>query len=530
MHTSPETDSAVYGYGTNDLVVVYAGEAVGQCLLELEWPLPAQCLDLLSLFRRSSNHFGARTGRRLVDALSFFQLDGWTAVEREEVKALVHHGPPFTGSEIKQLLASCHAHVEALRRLLPLLLKDITLHHALLMGRYTMGALSAIERAGVPVDSLQVKQLVVAKDRVIRDLTIDVNQQYGVYDNGRLIEVRLASYLARQGISWPRSVGGTLDMKDDTWKAMAVAYPILSPLHECRKTIAALRCWSPSIGVDGRVRTALMPFAARTGRNLPSTSKYPYAWPRWMRALIRPPTGRALITIDYDQQEFCVAAALSKDEVMMSAYSSGDPYLQMALSARAISVGTTPHERSRIRELYKTVSIGMLYDITEHGLAFQVGGKAHARDLIASHRTLYPSYHRWHADQLDRLLLGGALTTPFGWTISRGPVADDDLNPRSVGNWPIQSAAGDILRIALISLVENGHNIVAAAHDAAIVECDLDEVEAVKACASQIMVEASEVVLGGVGCRVSATVTVGGSDPCQIDTPPMLRRIISRLN
>ena len=57
--------------------------------------------------------------------------------------------------------------------------------------------------------------------------------------------------------------------------------------------------------------------------------------------MIKPHQDKALAYIDWSQQEFGIAAALSKDEKMMQAYQSGDPYLEFAKLARQILLGAT---------------------------------------------------------------------------------------------------------------------------------------------------------------------------------------------
>jgi hypothetical protein len=91
-----------------------------------------------------------------------------------------------------------------------------------------------------------------------------------------------------------------------------------------------------AIGPDGRNRTGLSPFRARTGRNQPSNAKFVFGPSRWLRSLIKPEPGRAVAYIDYGQQEHGIGAALSGDEAMQAAYRSGDPYLAFGKQCGAI--------------------------------------------------------------------------------------------------------------------------------------------------------------------------------------------------
>ena len=79
----------------------------------------------------------------------------------------------------------------------------------------------------------------------------------------------------------------------------------------------------------------LSAFRARTGRNQPSNTKFIFGPSVWLRGLIQPPPGYGIAYIDWAQQEFGIAAALSGDPLMMEAYRSGDPYLAFAKQAGA---------------------------------------------------------------------------------------------------------------------------------------------------------------------------------------------------
>src|SRR5215468_5354734 len=94
-------------------------------------------------------------------------------------------------------------------------------------------------------------------------------------------------------------------------------------------------------------------FASKTGRNQPSNSRYIFGPSVWLRGLIKPPPGHGLAYIDWGQQEFGIAAALSGDVAMQEAYRSGDPYLAFARQARAVPLDATKTTHGPKRELFK---------------------------------------------------------------------------------------------------------------------------------------------------------------------------------
>jgi DNA polymerase I len=228
--------------------------------------------------------------------------------------------------------------VAALERLFSAMLPRIDLPRALLRGRY-MAAAAAMEHAGVPVDldmlGLLRRNWTGIQDQLITAIDID----YGVYDGRRFKADRFATWLAANNIPWPRHESGQLALDDDTFRQQARAFPSVSPLRELRSALSDLRLNDLAVGQDGRNRTILSAFRSRTGRNQPSNTKFIFGPSVWLRGLIKPPPGHSVAYVDWAQQEFGVAAALSGDAAMQAAYRSGDPYIDLARQA-----GAVPHD------------------------------------------------------------------------------------------------------------------------------------------------------------------------------------------
>ena len=170
---------------------------------------------------------------------------------------------------------------------------NFELEHALLRGRY-MRAAAQIELHGIPIDMAALRELKEnwsdIQDELIRRIDLD----YGVYD-GRTFKVeRFSKYLQNRDLAWPYLPSGALDLKEDTFRQMSKMHPDILPLHELRYAMSQLRLSDLAVGSDGRNRTMLSAFRARTGRNQPSNSKFIFGPAVWLRGLIRPHEGRAL--------------------------------------------------------------------------------------------------------------------------------------------------------------------------------------------------------------------------------------------
>ena len=187
---------------------------------------------------------------------------------------------------------------------------------------------------------------------------------------GRSNAERWAGWLARAGIPWPRLESGALMLDDDTFREMARSHRrcgLDAGIPGTRSHNSGFE--GLAVGSDGRNRTWLSPFGASTGRNTPSNTHFIFGPSTWLRGLIKPEPGMALAYVDWSQQEFGIAAALSGDPAMVEAYQSGDPYLAFGKQAGRIPPNGTKRTHGPERELFKTCILGVQYGMGEQSLA-----------------------------------------------------------------------------------------------------------------------------------------------------------------
>ena len=250
------------------------------------------------------------------------------------MRDLVMRGGPWSDAERDAILDYCQSDVDALARLLPAMLPRIDMPRALLRGRH-MAAAAHMEHAGVPIDTETLAQFRAHWSDIQDALIQRIDAEYNVYEGRSFRAAKFATWLERTGTPWPRLESGQLDLSDDAFREGARSHPAVAPLRELRSALSDLRLNDLAAGPDGRNRCLLSTFQARTGRNQPSNSKFIFGPSVWLRGLIRPPPGHGVAYIDWSQQEFGIAAALSGDANMLAAYQSGDPYLAFAKQAGA---------------------------------------------------------------------------------------------------------------------------------------------------------------------------------------------------
>jgi hypothetical protein len=333
-----------YATGDDVLFVAFYASAELGCYRVLGWPMPTRILDLFVEFRDRTNGLATPDGASLLTALTYFGLDSIGSTEKREIQKAIGAGEwrgRYTQTEI---LDYCESDVLALARLLSTMLPRIDLPRALLRGRY-MAAAWAMEHNGTPID---VDMLARFRERwtdIQDDLIAEIDAGYGVYE-GRVFKAeRFARWLITNNIPWPLLESGNPALDDDTFRHQARAYPAVSALRELRSALSDLRLNELAVGRDNRNRVILSAFRSRTGRNQPSNTKFIFGPSVWLRGLIKPPPGHGLAYIDWRQQEFGIAAALSGDMAMQAAYLSGDPTLPSP-NKRTRSRTTPPRTRT----------------------------------------------------------------------------------------------------------------------------------------------------------------------------------------
>lgn len=487
---------------SNTLFVAYSASAKFGCFLALGWPMPERILDLFCEFRWLTCGLQTPCGHGLLGAMAYFRLDSLSVHEKAGMQELILRGEPFSNGEREAILEYCQTKVDALAKLLPAMEPHVDLPRALLRGRY-MAAVARMEWRGISIDLDTLGRLKANWKSIQEKLIEEIDKQYGIY-KGRTFKSELwEAWLKENNIPWPRLPTGKLALDDETFRERSKSYPEIAPVRELRTTLVQLRPLDFAIGADGRNRCPLSPFRAKTGRNQPSSSAFIFGPSVWLRSLIKPEPGMALAYVDWSQQELAIAAALSGDPKMQSAYKSGDFYLTFAKMAGAAPMGATKETHSCVREQFKTVALGVLYGLSAEGLARKLNiTLEEGKELLRKHKETFRLFWDWSDSVESKAILCGKLNTVFGWTMHAG----NQPNPRSLRNFPMQGNGAEMMRIACCLLTERGIGLCCSVHDALLVEAPLNEIDSVVNLTQSAMKEASQVVLDGFELRTDAKV------------------------
>jgi DNA polymerase I len=504
-----------------DLFVAFAADAEWSCFLRLGWRLPAHVIDLRFEYLATRNAvLRGRQDRRasLQDALRHYGLPA--VAEKQEMRALAMRiGPSdaYTGEEKEALLDYCAEDVHALGQLLQHMLLGMRLDEAVWRGRFSC-AIAVIESIGVPLDVELASWISDNRDRIRRRAITDLDQ-WGFYrchramsderrlERGHVVrrphkcsEACDRSFDTDSFIDWLEGLGIELEryrktgnpvLDRKTLEEYKDMYEEVAPAISLRNALSDLHANKLVVGPDGRNRTWLAPFGSITGRCQPSNSEYIFGLSRFYRNLIQAPPGRAVIYLDFSQQEFLIAAVLSQDDEMFRAYMRGDAYIGIGEAWGLINPDMTAEEVAAARKLIKAAILGIQYQMGAAKLAKYIKRpRWQAAQLLLLHKDVFWKFWKWSDAFVNSAQLNGDAISGANWDL----IGHNEKEP-TLRNYPIQSTGGEILRQTCCMTVEAGIRLCAPIHDAILVECGTDEASQVIDRVKRIMVEATRLVL-----------------------------------
>jgi DNA polymerase I len=500
-HRSP------FAVDAETLYVTFFATAEWGIFKQLGWPLPTRIVDLSAEFRNQYNGVSLPLGRGLLGAAGKYGLGHLTTKEvKKSNQDLARRGGPYTAEERRTLTDYCTSDVAITEALFHRMLPDIqAVRHgfsqALIRGYYTT-AVAEMEHRGLPTDLPTWTRLRDNWDDIKLDVVREVDADFGVYEGTTFRQGLFLQYLATQGITWPRTETGQLSTDDDTFCEMSARYPQLHPLRELHHAMSDLRAAKLAVGPDGRNRLLLSPFGQKTSRNNPKSGPFLLGKSVWLRSLIKPDEGRAVVCCDWSAQEIHIAAALSGDQALLDVLATEDPYLRFAVMAGIAPPGATKASHKKIRDLAKTCVLGNSYGQTPFGLSKKAD--VHMIEAEYLHRRMavsFPRFYAWADRQIDNGSISGHMTTVLGWRLNT-----EHQGPNTLRNFPMQANGAEMLRLGCCRAMEAGVEIIAPHHDAIWIEAGIADVDDAVEATRLAMAEASKVVLDGYVIPTDATI------------------------
>jgi len=245
----------------------------------------------------------------------------------------------------------------------------------------------------------------------------------------------------------------------------------------------------------GRVHTSFNQTVTATGRlssSEPNLQNIPVKgdWGRRVRETFVGEENNLLLSADYSQVELRILAHLSNDAGLIEAFKGDlDIHARTASEIFGIQVDKVTAD---VRRIAKTVNFGVIYGISPFGLSETLSiSREEAKDYIDQYFRRHPGVKSYIERCLEEARGKGYVATIFGRRRAIPEIRSKNSNTRQQGerlaiNSPIQGAAADIIKIAMINIskkfIENGLKVrmILQVHDELLFELPVPELEAVK--------------------------------------------------
>jgi len=256
-----------------------------------------------------------------------------------------------------------------------------------------------------------------------------------------------------------------------------------------------------------RVHTSFLLAATNTGRlassdpnlqNIPIKSEEG----REIRKAFIAEKKNILISADYNQIEMRILADIADVKELKKAFKNNEDI--HSLTASQVFNVPINEVNEDLRRKAKTINFGIIYGITQYGLAKQISvSNQEALDFINSYFKKFPEIKDYMNSTVSTCRKHGYVSNIFGRRIHLKGINDKNFSIRSFQeraaiNAPIQGSAADIIRLAMIKidkLIEDKNKLqtkmLLQIHDELIFECLEKNKELVKKNIKEAMVSIS---------------------------------------
>lgn len=377
--------------------------------------------------------------------------------------------------------------------------------------------LADMERTGIKIDRGMLGQMSATMEKRLADLTGRIYQAAGMEFNinsPRQLGEILFEKLNLPILKKTRKTGG-YSTDQAVLEELAQTYELPRLILEYRQVAKLKSTYVDALPAlinprTGRVHTTFNQTGAATGRlsssdpnlqNIPIRSDLG----RLIRGAFVPEEGNVLISADYSQVELRVLAHLSRDEVLVSAFRSGEDIHER--TAREVFTEAELLNPAECRRRAKVINFGIVYGLSAYGLSQNLGiSREDAQSFIDAYFKRYCGVRAWLDSTLDQVRKSGYVRTLFGRIRPVPDINSKDFNLRHFAeriavNSPIQGTAADIIKIAMIRI----HNalqerrlsakILLQVHDELVLEVPEAEVEAARVLVQKEMENAAELLV-----------------------------------
>ncbi len=368
--------------------------------------------------------------------------------------------------------------------------------------------LAAMEKAGIATDQEQWQ--IVSRDMKSREAALikEIMEEAG--EGFNLNSPKQLAYILfeKMGLPAGKKTKTGYSTAADVLETLAEEYPFVKKILEYRTLSKLISTYLDALPLlirkeTGRIHSSFNQMVTATGRlssSDPNLQNIPVRTEegKKIRSLFVPGKGYdAFISSDYSQVELRVLAHMSGDESLINAFKNQED-IHRRTAAEVLGI---PFEdvTSQQRSHAKAVNFGIIYGISDFGLARQLGiSRKEAADYIEKYFKRYPRIHAFMNEMVEKAKETGKATTLFGRTRELPDIHSKNFNRRSFAertamNTPIQGTAADIMKLAMIEVYRRmkqeglKSRVLLQVHDELVAETVVEEKEQVKALLKEAM-------------------------------------------
>ncbi len=309
-----------------------------------------------------------------------------------------------------------------------------------------------------------------------------------------------------------KTPGGTPSTDEEVLQELALDYPLPKILLEHRSMAKLKSTYTDKLPkmvnrTTGRVHTSYSQAVAVTGRlssSDPNLQNIPVRTVegRRIRAAFIAPQDSRIVSADYSQIELRIMAHLSGDEGLLKAFANGED-IHRATAAEVFSV-SLDGVSSEQRRYAKVINFGLIYGMSAHGLAKQLGiERDAAKQYIDRYFARYPGVKNYMDSTREQARRQGYVETVFGrrlWLpeINGANGMRRQAAERAAINAPMQGTAADLIKLAMIAVQswlekeKSGAKLIMQVHDELVLEVPVHELSRVKENLRDLMCHVAE--------------------------------------
>lgn len=366
--------------------------------------------------------------------------------------------------------------------------------------------LQRMERRGIKVDTDYLKRLDIELgedlQKIERQIYELAGEEFNIASPRQIGQI----LFEKMGLKGKRNASGSYNTSADVLEKLAEENELVAKILEWRGFAKLKSTYTTALlelkDKNDCVHTTFAQTVVNTGRlassnpnlqNIPNHSDVG----RKIRACFVARKGYLLIDADYSQMELRLLAEVADVKALKEAFAKGID-IHTSTAAKVFGV---PYESvdKELRSRAKAINFGIVYGISQYGLAKQLGIKSdEAKQYIDAYFAIMPEVREYMEKTKIFAHQNGYIETPFGRKCSIFGINSDNkaisaMAERAAINAPIQGGAADLVKLAMqrvnYALQKSGMDarILLQVHDELVVEAKEADAQKVSELVRQTM-------------------------------------------